>query len=313
MMKKWEPMFMQPVFKETVWGGTKILTTFGKKIPSDHTGESWEVAAHENGQSVILNGCMAGKTLQEAIEEAPEEILGSKVLEEQGTHFPLLIKLIDASDNLSVQVHPDDEMAKCLEGPRENGKTEMWYVLDAQPGARLIYGLRQEVTPEAFAEAIESQTLEQLVNWVPVHKGDTFFIPAGTLHAIGAGILIAEIQQNSDTTYRVYDYGRVGLDGKPRQLHIEKAKQVTKLTASVGTEYADIEEGIVCPYFQTYRRNLRGLQEIAVSSEHFQILMILEGSGRINGQPFKKGDTILLPAAGETVGLEGRAVYLQIL
>lgn len=313
MMKKWEPMFMQPVFKETVWGGTKILTTFGKKIPSDHTGESWEVAAHENGQSVILNGCMAGKTLQEAIEEAPEEILGSKVLEEHGTHFPLLIKLIDASDNLSVQVHPDDEMAKCLEGPRENGKTEMWYVLDAQPGARLIYGLRQEVTPEAFAEAIESQTLEQLVNWVPVHKGDTFFIPAGTLHAIGAGILIAEIQQNSDTTYRVYDYGRVGLDGKPRQLHIEKAKQVTKLTASVGTEYADIEEGIVCPYFQTYRRNLRGLQEIAVSSEHFQILMILEGSGRINGQPFKKGDTILLPAAGETVGLEGRAVYLQIL
>lgn len=312
-MKKWEPMFMEPVFKETVWGGIKILTAFGKKIPSDHTGEAWEVAAHENGQSKIVNGCMAGKTLQEAIDEAPEEILGYQVYQQHGRHFPLLIKLIDASDNLSVQVHPDDEMAKKLEGPRENGKTEMWYVLDAQPGARLIYGFQENLTPEAFAAAIENQQLEEYVNWVPVHKGDTFFIPAGTLHAIGAGILIAEIQQNSDTTYRVYDFGRLGLDGKPRQLHVEKAKQVTKLEASVGHERSNIDEGVCCPFFQTYRRQLRGIQEIAVSNDHFQILMILEGSGKIDGLPFKKGDSILLPAAGETVGLEGRAVYLQIL
>lgn len=310
-MSKWEPMWMQPVFKETVWGGSQMAAVFEKKIPSEHTGESWEVAAHSNGKSIILTGSMAGKNLQEAIEEEPEAILGSAVSKQYGAHFPLLIKLIDAADRLSVQVHPNDEEAKRLEGPEENGKTEMWYVIDAKPGAQLIYGVNREVTPQEFANAIETQTLDQIVNSVPVHKGDTFFIPAGTLHAIGAGILIAEIQQNSDTTYRVYDYGRAGLDGKPRMLHTEKAKQVTCLTPRY--EQVNIDEGICCPYFQTYRRKLKGVQKITVSEEHFQILMMLEGSAVLEGCPFKKGDTVLLPAAAGTVALEGNAVYLQIL
>lgn len=312
-MNHMEPMFMEPIFKETVWGGEKIKTTFGKQITSQHTGESWEVAAHANGQSRIRSGYMAGMTLQEAIDAAPEQIMGKEVAKQYGTHFPLLIKIIDANDNLSVQVHPDDAMARKLEGPNENGKTEMWVVLDAKPDAKLIYGFQKDITQEAFAEAIEEQTLENLVNWIPVSKGDTFFIPAGTLHAIGAGILIAEIQQNSDTTYRVYDFGRLGLDGKPRELHVEKAKQVTKLTSSKGSERSDIDQGVCCPYFQTYRRILKGKQNINVAPEHFQILMILEGGGVINGQPFCKGDSILLPAAMEQAVLEGEATYLQIM
>lgn len=308
-----QPMFMEPVFKETVWGGDQIQTVFGKPIPSSHTGESWEVAAHPNGHSRIRSGYMQGKTLQQAIEEAPETILGTQGAARYGTHFPLLIKIIDANDNLSIQVHPDDTLARQLEGPHENGKTEMWVVLDAKPGAKLIYGFRQDITSEQFAQAIEDQTLEELVNWIPVHRGDTFFIPAGTLHAIGAGILIAEIQQNSDTTYRVYDFGRLGLDGKPRQLHTEKAKLATCLKASAGSELSDIDTGVCCPYFSTYRRTLQDTEEIPVDPAHFQILMILEGSGVLNGEPFRAGDSVLLPAAMGTASLQGHAVYLQIM
>ena len=312
-MKQWEPMFMDPEFKETVWGGTQSMSLFGKKIPSAHTGESWEVSAHENGQSRIRNGFLQGKTLREAVSMYPSEILGYQVARETHGAFPLLVKLIDASDDLSIQVHPNDEQAQRIEGPSGRGKTEMWYILDAEPDAKLIYGLKKNMTPEAFAEAISAGTLEDYVNYVPVKRGDAFFIPAGTLHAIGRGIVLAEIQQSSDTTYRVYDYGRLGLDGNPRPLHVDKALQVTSLESSVGSEYSNMEEGIVCPFFQVYRRNLRGIQEIAVSLDHFQIILILEGSGKIDGKPFKKGDAIVLPAAGETIGLEGRAIYLQIL
>jgi len=312
-MEKWVPMFMDPEYKETVWGGTDLITLFQKRIPSAHTGESWEVAAHKNGNSTIRIGFLAGRTLRDAIEEYPAEILGYSLMQEGRSHFPLLIKFIDAAQNLSVQVHPNDEMAAKLEGPGVSGKTEMWYVVDAKEGAQLVYGFKKDMTQDSFREAIENNTIEKYLNYVPVKKGDSFFIPAGTLHAIGAGIVIAEIQQNCDTTYRVYDYNRKGLDGKPRELHIDKALQCTNLSSSKGNEYSNIDEGIICPFFQTYRRELRGLQEIAVTNEHFQILMILEGSGRIEGIDFKKGDTILLPAAGETVGLDGRAVYLQIL
>lgn len=312
-MEKWEPMFMDPEFKETVWGGTRIMSLFGKKIPSAHTGESWEVSAHENGQSTIRNGFLAGKKLKEAVDQYPTEILGYSVWRDHGANFPLLIKIIDASDDLSVQVHPNSEQAQLLEGPSGRGKTEMWYVIDAEPDARLVYGLSRDMTPDQFMEDLDNKQIEKDLNYVPVKKGDSFFIPAGTVHAIGAGIVIAEIQQSSDTTYRVYDYNRLGLDGNPRQLHIEKAMQCINFSSSVGNEYSNIDEGVTCEYFQTYRRSLRGLQEIAVTTDRFQILMILEGSGKIEGMPFRKGDTILCPAAGETVGLEGRAVYLQIL
>ncbi len=306
-------MWMEPVMKETVWGGSKLRSVMGKTIPSDHTGESWEIAAHRNGQSRIVTGPLAGKTMQEAIEIAPQEILGTYIWQKYGTHFPLLIKLIDANDNLSVQVHPSDAMAAKLEGAGESGKTEMWVVLEAKPDAKLLYGFKKEVTPQAFAKAIEEQKLEDLVNWVPVQKRDAFFIPAGTLHAIGAGILLAEIQQNSDTTYRVYDFGRLGLDGKPRELHVEKALQVTDLHSSQGREYANLETGILCPYFKTWRHTLQGEYRLQLEADRFEILMVLEGSGSLSGRPFKAGDSILLPAALEEVFLEGNAQYLQVI
>lgn len=312
-MKQWEPMFMEPEFKETIWGGTKLMGLYNKKIPSGNTGESWEVSAHENGQSRIRNGFLAGKTLQEALFQYPSEILGNRYTREYGNKFPLIVKLIDAAEDLSIQVHPDEEMAKFLEGPSGSGKTEMWYILDAESESRIALDFKKAMSPEALEKAIQDGTLEDKINYIPVKRGDTFLIPPGTLHAIGSGIVLAEIQQASDITYRVYDYKREGLDGMLRPLHIEKAKQVLNYKAYDGSEIENIEEGVVCDAFQVYKRTLRRIVEIMVTPDHFQILMILEGSGKIDGIPFKKGDTILLPAAGETVALFGQAVYLQIL
>ncbi len=308
---------MDPEFKETVWGGTRIMTIYQKRIPSANTGESWEVAAHENGNSTIRNGIMAGKTLREAINEKPLEILGYSIGQvpkgSSYVNFPLIFKIIDADDDLSIQVHPTDEQAAILEGPGVSGKTEMWYVIDADEDAEIVYGFKKAITKEKFKQAAEEGTLENYINRIHVKKGDAFFIPAGTLHAICHGCLIAEVQQSCDTTYRVYDYQRPGLDGNPRPLQLDKAMECINFEPVKDDIHENIDEGIVCPYFQVYRRNLRGIQEIAVSSEHFQIMFILEGTGKVEGIPFRKGDTILLPAGGETVGLEGRAIYLQIL
>ena len=310
-MNQWEPVKLEPVFKETVWGGSRLASVFGKEIPSVHTGESWEVAAHQHGQSRLVNGALAGKTLQEAIDLYPEAILGTEVYQKHGTHFPILIKFIDAADKLSVQVHPDDALAHQLEGPEENGKTEMWVVLDADPGAKLVYVFNRDTTKEELKTAIAQQQLEELLCYVPVKKGDVFFIPAGTVHAIGEGILIAEIQQNSDTTYRVYDYGRIGLDGQPRALHVDKALTAAHLQAKPAADI-DLTKGICCPYFAVRRQTLNGVAELPVHKEHFEILMILEGSMTIGGLTVKKGDSVLVPAAAGSQRLEGQAEYLQI-
>lgn len=313
-MKTWSPMFMDPIYKETVWGGSKILSVFAKKIPSGHTGESWEVSTHENGESRVRGGRFDGWSLHDVIKEDPEAVLGRSVYQKYGAKLPLLVKIIDAQESLSLQVHPNDEQAAALEGPSGIGKNELWYVIEAESDAQIVYGFQKPFTPEALDLAVEDNNLEDFVHHIPVRRGDAFYIPAGTLHALGEGTMVIEIQQSSDITYRVYDYGRLGLDGAPRQLHLDKAKQVLNFDSSSRIEPKDLsKEGVVTPYFQVYRRNLRGMQEIGVSMDHFQILFILEGSGKIDGVPFKKGDTIFLPAAGETVGLEGRAVYLQIL
>ena len=191
---------------------------YGKKCDFDKVAESWELSCHKDGNSVIDSGEYKGLTLSEYVEKAGKAVLGTDC--EKFENFPILIKLIDAKDNLSVQVHPDNEYALRVEG--EYGKTEMWYVVDCDPGASLLYGFTHEISKEEFRQRIENNTLLEVTNRVEVHPGDVFFIESRTLHAIGKGILIAEIQQNSNTTYRVYDYGRVGADGKPRQLHIEK-------------------------------------------------------------------------------------------
>ncbi len=218
-----KPFLLKAPCKDYIWGGNR-LREFGKTSDADRIAESWELSCHPDGESVIASGDFKGQTLTAFLKAHPEAA-GENCRDFE--KFPVLIKLIDAHDDLSVQVHPDDAYALSHEG--EYGKTEMWYVLDAQPGAQLIYGFRSEITKEDFRRAIEENTLLDQVRRVPVRAGDVFFIPSGTLHAIGKGLLIAEVQQNSNTTYRVYDYGRLGKDGKPRELHIEKALDVTNL------------------------------------------------------------------------------------
>ena len=210
--------------KDYIWGGNRLREEYGKVSDADKIAESWELSCHKDGQSVIANGKDKGKMLSEYVAEN-KNALGTAC--DRFEYFPILIKLIDAKDNLSVQVHPDNDYAMRVEG--EYGKTEMWYIVDCEEGSQLIYGFDKEISREEFADRIKNNTLLEVTNNVPVHKGDVFFIESGTLHAIGKGILIAEIQQNSNTTYRVYDYGRVGKDGKPRELHIEKAIDVTEL------------------------------------------------------------------------------------
>ena len=206
---------LQPVFKDYIWGGTRLRDEYGFESPLEKLAEGWMLSCHKDGENTVLNGEYKGKTLSELIKDNPE-FLGENG--KKFEYFPILIKLIDAKNDLSVQVHPDNEYALRVE--KEYGKTECWYILDCDEGAELIYGFNKKISSEEFKKKIADNTFLDTVNKVKVKKGDLFFIEAGTLHAIGKGILLAEIQQNSNTTYRVYDYGRLGADGKPRELHI---------------------------------------------------------------------------------------------
>lgn len=210
---------LKPAFKDYIWGGTKLRDDFGFKSDLKKIAEGWMLSCHKDGENIIDGGKFDGKTLSEVINETGKDILGTKA--QKYDFFPILIKLIDAKDNLSVQVHPNDDYALRVEG--EYGKTECWYVIDCDEGAELIYGFKKKISNEEFRKRIEDNTFLDIVNHVKVKKGEFFFIESGTLHAIGKGILLAEIQQNSNTTYRVYDYNRLGADGKPRELHTEKA------------------------------------------------------------------------------------------
>jgi len=247
-------------------------------------------------------------------------VLGSKAQDRD--YFPLLIKFIDAKGDLSVQVHPDDEYALREEG--EQGKTEMWYVVDAEPDASLIYGFQQEISKEEFQQRIENNTLLEVCNQVPVHKGDVFFIKAGTLHAIGSGILIYEVQQSSNLTYRVYDYGRVGKDGKPRQLHIDKALAVTKLEVPKSTAEKmvdidvfpnlDIKLLAKCKYFKVYHGCLHGDSAMHTGEDSFHCLTVLEGALKLTGNgenlTLNKGKTVFVPAGLGTYQVQGQAEFI---
>ena len=215
---------LKPAFKDYIWGGTKLRDDFGFKSDLKKIAEGWMLSCHKDGENTIDGGKFDGKTLSEVIKETGKDILGTKA--QKYDFFPILIKLIDAKDNLSVQVHPNDDYALRVEG--EYGKTECWYVIDCDEGAELIYGFKKKISNDEFRKRIEDNTFLDVVNHVKVKKGEFFFIESGTLHAIGKGILLAEIQQNSNTTYRVYDYNRLGADGKPRELHTEKALDVTE-------------------------------------------------------------------------------------
>ena len=288
--------------KDYIWGGTRLRDEFGKKSDADKVAESWELSCHKDGMSIIENGEYAGKTLREYIDTEGTGVLGKHC--ERFDYFPILIKLIDAKDNLSVQVHPNNEYALRIEG--EYGKTEMWYVIDADEGAELLYGFKSRITREEFAERIRNNTLLEVTNSVPVHKGDVFFIDAGTLHAIGKGILIAEIQQNSNATYRIYDYSRVGKDGKPRELHIEKACEVTELVPPARRTKPQGElvqkngysETLLaaCEYFNVNKLDVQTEAELEADAGSFNSLLILDGSFSVNRMELSKGDSCFIPA-----------------
>lgn len=298
------PLLLKPPVKDYLWGGTKLKTDYHFETDKAVAAEAWVLSCHKDGACTVENGELAGKTLPEALELWGASSLGKNAA--SFPYFPLLIKLIDARDRLSVQVHPDDEYALKNEG--EFGKTEMWYVVDCEEGAQLICGFNKKISRSEFEERIKNNTLDEVMNYVPVKKGDVFFIKAGTLHAIGKGILIAEIQQNSNTTYRVSDYGRLGADGKPCELHVNKAVDVTVTDVptipygNVGEvkafDYGTERQLAECEYFNTLKLDLDGEKEIN-TEKSFVSLLVLSGEitvkydgGEVKAQ---KGGSILIP------------------
>lgn len=313
------PIVFDPILKERIWGGTKLKTIFNKNISSDTTGESWELSTVKGDISLVANGECKGKSLDDLISEFPEEILGAKIHKQFGTEFPLLFKFIDAKEDLSIQVHPNDELAK----KRHNsfGKTEMWYIMQADEGAKIIVGFKENSSKEAYVENLENKTLLSILKEVEVKKGDVFFLETGTIHAIGAGIVIAEIQQTSDITYRVYDWDRVDAAGKSRELHIDLALDAINYTAIETEKQYSKEENksnlvVECPYFITNYLPLNGEFSVEKTNDSFTVYMCIEGNFEVesNGTkwPYKKGDTILIPAALRDFKLEGNAVLLEI-
>lgn len=304
-------MKLNPAFKDYLWGGTKLRDEFGLDCNLDIIAEGWMLSCHKDGNSVVTNGQFAGLTLREAIERSETSLIGTNA--EKFPDFPIIIKLIDAKQNLSVQVHPNDEYAQKVEG--EFGKTEMWYVVDCDEGAYLYYGFKEPTTKDQFKAAIENNTLTDILNKVEVKKGDCFFIESGTVHAIGAGLLIAEIQQNSNTTYRVYDYGRVGADGKPRELHVEKALEVTVTappTHPVLHTNKDTETTLAeCKYFTVKKRTVNGNIEINVDGYSFSSLLCVEGQCTIGDVELKRGECVFIPANFGSVIISGNAVLLE--
>lgn len=292
-----------PVYKDYLWGGTRLKEEYNKNTELDIVAESWELSTHKDGQSTVE---ATGQCLSDYIEENGKEILGKNA--EKFDFFPILIKFIDAKGALSVQVHPDDEYALRVEG--EYGKTEMWYILDCNEGAYIYYGLKKEMSKEEFRRHIEDGSLEKILNKVPVKKGDVFFIESGTIHAIGAGIVICEIQQNSNTTYRVYDYGRRDKNGNLRELHVEKAIEVSKLCPPPAVQKK--ENGILasCKYFTVKEVIAETEEKIKMSEACFNSVIITEGEGTLslNGEALtvKKGDSIFIPAQNTEYKLIGR-------
>ena len=304
------PIKLKPVFKEIVWGGNRLKTDYGFESELNNIAEAWMLCARDDGDNIIDNGECKGMSFKEFIKNN-KALLGKKGINYE--EFPLLIKFIDAKADLSVQVHPDDEYAKIHEN--SYGKTEAWYILDCDEGAELIYGFNKEITAEEFRKSIEDNTFLQYVNKVKVKKGDVFFISAGTLHAIGSGILLAEVQQNCNTTYRVYDYNRK-VNGQPRELHVEKALDVTNTVPPTRNGDADSEPVVngdatlqdlcSCEFFNMNTIEVNGNYSINVNDESFVSLLVLTGCGSVSANnttlDVKAGDSIFVPAnCGETL------------
>lgn len=300
---------LKPVTKHIIWGGERLSRDYGMGENGEKIAEAWELTCRGDGDNEIISGKYTGRLLSEFVRENPQA-LGTK---QKGDRFPLLIKLIDAEADLSIQVHPDDEYA--LSHTDDMGKTEMWYIVDAKPGAKLIYGLKRKYTRDELKTAIAAGTLESLMNYVEVKSGETYFIPAGLVHAIGAGILIAEIQQNSNITYRVYDYNRRQPDGSLRQLHIEPALDVIERFDPEAVKVEKTGDVIAsCKYFEVRAIALDGEKTVYAGEESFLHLMITDGECEIicAGEKIstKKGGSVFVAAASGNVTLKGNATVI---
>lgn len=321
-----KPFLLKPSGKDYIWGGRRLNDEFAKEIEMSPLAETWECSTHPDGPSFVVSGEHTGKKLSEVLHEHPD-YLGSKFkgIEE----LPILIKFIDAKDDLSVQVHPDDDYARTNENG-QLGKTEMWYVLDAGKDAKIIYGFKRDTDEQTIRESLENGTLMNYLQTVSINKDDLFFIESGTVHALGAGALIAEIQENSNLTYRLYDYDRTDKNGNKRELHVDKAMKVTKFSGSseprqplrvlkYGRGVA-LEQLCRCKYFEVYRMivNTERRQIVNYRSDEsgFRVLLCVNGCGVINCKDetlvFYKGDCIFVPADSEEILIHGKAQFLDV-
>ena len=313
------PLKFKPILKERLWGGTKLKDVLHKPIESDITGESWELSGVEGDISEVSNGDLSGTSLQSLMDEHGEALLGKSVVERFGNDFPILIKFIDAKQDLSIQLHPNDELAK----KRHNsfGKTEMWYIMDADPGAKLIVGFNKDVEKEEYVKSIEEGTLTDLMNYEEVGEGDTFFINTGKIHAIGAGVLLAEIQQTSDITYRVFDFNRRDKEGNLRELHTSLAvdaidyekKDDFKVDYSKNRD--EINSMVDCPYFKTNFMALdKTMKQDFSDRDSFTIYMCVGGSATIKNEwgsaTVNKGETVLVSSSSSYVDIDTQGTKL---
>lgn len=313
------PLQFEPILKERIWGGEKLKTILHKPINSNITGESWELSSVEGDISVVSNGVFKGKSIMDIINEAPSELLGSSVYKTFGKQFPLLFKYLDAREDLSIQVHPNDSLAK----KRHNsfGKTEMWYVMQADADAKIIVGFKKDATAAEYLQHQNDKTLLSLLDRIRVKDGDAFFLETGTIHAIGAGLLIAEIQQTSDVTYRIYDFDRKDANGQTRELHVDLALEAInynkidshRLYAKNNNSSNTIVD---CPFFTTNFIPLDGEIQTLKEGKSFTVYMCVAGHFTITSEEityhYKKGDTVLIPAAIRSYVLSGKASILEI-
>jgi mannose-6-phosphate isomerase len=312
------PLKFTPILKDKIWGGSKLSTFLKKKSNSQQLGESWEISDVENDTSIISNGIYEGKSLKWLLEYSSKDVLGEKNAEVFGAKFPLLIKFIDAKEDLSIQLHPNDELAS----KRHNsfGKTEMWYVMQADKDANLIVGFNREMNAETYLEHLKNKTLPEILNFEPVQTGDTFFIEVGRVHAIGAGVLLAEIQQTSDITYRVYDWDRVDDEGNSRELHNDLAIDAIDfdMPNNYKVDYDQVEnqsnQMVSCPYFTTNYINLNTVLHKDNHHDSFMIYICVEGEAEIIcnkvSTQIKAGETLLLPAILKTYQISAKQAKL---
>ena len=316
-----QPIKFQPLLKQTLWGGDKIVTFKHLDSQLENVGESWEISGVKDNETIVKEGPLKGKSLNEVVAELKDRLVGKENYQRFGDEFPLLIKFIDARQDLSLQVHPNDEIAHKQGKPR--GKTEMWYLMESEPGAKLYCGLKKQITPDQYKEMVDNDTICDALAQYEVKEGDCFFLPAGRIHAIGPGCFLAEIQQTSDVTYRIYDYKRKDKNGNYRELHTKLAAE--SINYQVENDYRTHYVGrlnkgvslVQCPYFCTAVYDLNEPMTLDYSElDSFVILIGLKGEGRItdnegNEVSFMAGDTLLIPATTETLSVSGTVKFLE--